>query len=187
MLGKIKETTMQLLQEIIRSHAVFFVNILYRDIWNLRTICRNGKNSKFKSFLYRSYFEHYGAWIGLGAVFDGIPVFPHGFSGIFISNSAHIGKNAVIYQQVTIGSNMLNDSKKRGAPVIGDDVYIGCGAKLIGNIKVGDRARIGANCIVVKDVPSNSVTVIRSVESIIKEEDLDNRWVTNNYVPGKKS
>lgn len=82
---------------------------------------------------------------------------------------------------------MLNDSKKRGAPVIGDDVYIGCGAKLIGNIKVGDRARIGANCIVVKDVPSNSVTVIRSVESIVKEEVLDNRWVINDYVSNNKS
>lgn len=187
MFGKIKQVTKQLLQEIIRSHPVFFVNILYCNIWNLRSICRSGKSSNFKLFLYRSYFEHYGAWIGLGAVFDGIPVFPHGFFGIFISNSAHIGKNAVIYQQVTIGSNMLNDSKKRGAPFIGDDVYIGCGAKLIGNIKVGDRARIGANCIVVKDVPSNSVTVIRSVESIVKEEVLDNRWVINDYVSNNKS
>ena len=133
-------------------------------------------------FLYESYFEHYGAWIGLGAVFKGVPVFPHGFFGIFISNSAHIGKNAVIYQQVTIGSNMLVDSKRKGAPVLGDNVYIGCGAKLIGNIKVGDRARIGANCIVVKDVPSNSVTVIRNVESIVKEDVLDNEWVMNNYV-----
>lgn len=77
---------------------------------------------------------------------------------------------------------MLVDSKRKGAPVLGDNVYIGCGAKLIGNIKVGDRARIGANCIVVKDVPSNSVTVIRNVESIVKEYVLDNEWVMNNYV-----
>ena len=71
MFGKIKQVTKQLLQEIIRSHPIFFVNILYCNIWNLRSICRSGKSSNFKLFLYRSYFEHYGAWIGLGAVFDG--------------------------------------------------------------------------------------------------------------------
>ena len=182
MLGKIKKVIRLLLEELIRTHSVLKVRLLYHDIWNLRNICRSAKRTNLKMFLYESYFEHYGAWIGLGAVFEGVPVFPHGFFGIFISNSAHIGKNAVIYQQVTIGSNMLVDSKRKGAPVLGDNVYIGCGAKLIGNIKVGDRARIGANCIVVKDVPSNSVTVIRNVESIVKEDVLDNEWVMNNYV-----
>lgn len=167
--------------EFIRSHAVFLVHVFYKDIWNLRNICRTNKDATFKTFLYEAYFEHYGAWIGLGAVFEGIPVFPHGFFGIFISNSAHIGKDVVIYQQVTIGSNMLNGSKRQGAPVVGNNVYIGCGAKLIGKIQIGDRARIGANCIVAKDVPENSVTVIRGVESIVKKEILDNKWVMNNY------
>ena len=181
MLNKVKRGIKLFLKECIRCHAVFIVEVLYRNIWVLRDICRSDKRSEFKIVLYESYFEHYGAWIGLGAVFEGIPVFPHGFFGIFISNSARIGKNVVIYQQVTIGSNMLNDSKRRGAPEVGDDVYIGCGAKLIGKIQIGNRARIGANCIVVKDVPPNSVTVIRNVESIIKEEKLDNRWVMNKY------
>lgn len=74
---------------------------------------------------------------------------------------------------------MLKDSKRRGAPIISDGVYIGCGAKIIGNVSVGENARIGANCMVVKDVPANSVTVIRSIETIQKEEMLDNTFVSN--------
>ena len=53
---------------------------------------------------------------------------------MFISNSAHIGKNVVIFHQVTIGSVTTAGSKNYGAPTIGDDVYIGCGAKIIGNV-----------------------------------------------------
>lgn len=142
-----------------------------------------GGYSKTKEFLYNSYLAYYGSSIGLGAKFDGEPILPHGFFGIFISNSAHIGKNVVIFQQVTIGSNLIKGGKNNGAPTIGDNVYIGCGAKLIGNITVGHNARIGANCVVVKDVPPNSVTVIRGVESIQKDFELDNEWIANYYNP----
>lgn len=113
------------------------------------------------------------------AEFEDIPIFPHGPMGIFISNSAHIGKKCVIFQQVTIGSNMLKDSKNQGAPQLEDNVYIGAGAKLIGNIHVGKNARIGANCIVVKDVPDNSVAVMRGTEIIRKSGELDNEYVIN--------
>jgi len=61
-----------------------------------------------------------------------MPSFPHGAYGIFISGGAEIGANAVIFQQVTIGSNTLPDSNGRGAPRLGDDCYIGAGAKLVG-------------------------------------------------------
>ena len=121
-----------------------------------------------------------GCYIGIDAELEDKPVFPDGGPmGVFISNSAHIGKRCVIFQQVTIGSNMLKDSKRRGAPIISDGVYIGCGAKIIGNVSVGENARIGANCVVVKDVPANSVTIIRNIETIQKEEVLDNTFVSN--------
>lgn len=59
-------------------------------------------------------------------------VLPHGISGIFISQSANIGKNVVVFQQVTIGANTMKGSKSYGAPTIGNNVYIGAGAKIIG-------------------------------------------------------
>lgn len=129
--------------------------------------------------LYDSYWTKFGSYIGLGAQLDDIPVFPHGPLGIFISNSAHIGKNCVIFQQVTIGSNTLKGSKSNGAPTIGDNVYIGCGAKIIGNVHIGKNARIGANAIVVKDVPANSVTIIRGIETLVRDSDFDNEFIPN--------
>ena len=113
-----------------------------------------------KSFIYYSCLSGYGSWIGIESKIENVPVFPHGMYGIFVSDGAEIGKNAVIFQQVTIGSNTLADSRKQGSPVIGDNVYIGSGAKIIGNIRIGNNVRIGANCIVVEDIEDNSVVVM---------------------------
>ena len=77
-------------------------------------------------------------------------IIQHGFSTII--SAEKIGNNCKIYQQVTIGFD--HDLK---APVIGDNVEVCCGAKVIGGITVGDNVLIGANAVVIKDVPSNSV------------------------------
>ena len=66
-----------------------------------------------------------GAFIPASANIGKNVCFPHGIYGIFISQGASIGENVVIFHQVTIGSNTLNDSKGFGAPTIGNDVYIG--------------------------------------------------------------
>ena len=75
---------------------------------------------------------------------------------------------------------MVKGSKGYGAPTLEDNIYIGCGAKIIGNVHIGHNARIGANAVVVKDVPANSVTVLRNVDTIVKNEELDNIWIPNN-------
>lgn len=62
-----------------------------------------------------------------------------------------IGKNCHIYQQVTIGYNGVQ------APIIGNNVRICCGAKVIGGIRVGNNVVIGANAVVCKDVPDNVI------------------------------
>lgn len=92
--------------------------------------------------------------IGKGATFKTKPHLPHGIRGIFISHNVKIGENATIFHQVTIGEG------KDGAPTIGDDCYIGVGAKIIGNIKIGNNVRIGANCVVVEDIPDNCTVVM---------------------------
>lgn len=126
------------------------------------------------------WFWKQGSFVGRGARFGGQPFFPHGCMGVFISNDAVIGKDAVIFQQVTIGSNTLPGTKHPGAPTLGDGVYIGAGAKLIGGITVGDRCRIGANAVVVKDLPPDSVAVCAAT-TVIQRENLDNTFrVTMN-------
>lgn len=171
---------MRLVLYIIKSFPDFRVKVFYGNIWKLReSIKRHKKNNIFthmKELLYYSYLERYGSYIGLLADIKSVPIFPHGLMGVFISNEASIGQNVVIFQQVTIGSNKIAGSKGEGAPIIGNNVYIGCGAKIIGNVNVGDNARIGANAVVVKDVPNNSVTVLRNVETIIKPGVLDNSF-----------
>lgn len=95
------------------------------------------------------HYSQRGAW------FADKPVLPHGLNGIVISNKARIGKNAVIHQQVTIGLRYPGGE----APVIGDNVFIGAGAKILGGIKVGDGAVVGANAVVLDDIPPDCVAV----------------------------
>jgi serine O-acetyltransferase len=109
----------------------------------------------------------------LARIFTGIEIHPaakigsnffmdHGL-GIVIGETAEIGENVTIYQAVTLGGTMPSvesDSQRnqKRHPTIGNNVIIGSGAQILGPINVGDNARIGANSVVSKDVPSN-VTV----------------------------
>ena len=78
--------------------------------------------------------------------------------GLIIHPSVVIGENCTIFHQVTIGENhhRLNHSV---APKIGDNVFIGAGAKVFGAIEIGSGTKIGANAVVTKSVPENSVVV----------------------------
>ena len=76
---------------------------------------------------------------------------------IVINERAVIGDNCNISQGVTIGQ--ANRGRRKGTPVIGHYVYIGPGAKIIGAVRVGDHAAIGANCVVTDDVPDYAVVV----------------------------
>ncbi len=76
--------------------------------------------------------------------------------GIVVSGYAKLGRNCVIRNGVTIGLARSDDPT---APVIGDDVDIGAGAKLLGRISIGNGARIGANAVVISDVPPGATAV----------------------------
>jgi len=78
-------------------------------------------------------------------------------SGIVVHSDAVIGRNCNLSQDVTLGE--ANRGPNAGFPVIGDGVYIGPGAKIVGAVRVGDDSAIGANCVVTKDVPPSSVVV----------------------------
>jgi len=126
--------------------------------------------------IYYAYLHRYGAYIGHSAHFASEPCFPHNLHGIFIAGNAKIGRNCVLFQQVTIGANALPDSKGVGTPILGDNVYVGAGAKIIGAVKVGNNCRIGANCIVSCDAPDNSIVVLPRPELITRQSTQDNRY-----------
>ena len=135
---------------------------------------RGGLKRKFYKFLIKGLEHETGSFLPTYNLIKGPVNFIHGTYSIFISGGAIIGKNCTIYQQVTIGSNMLVDSKGLGSPVIGDNCLIGAGAKLVGNIVIGENVRIGSNAVVSTDVPDNCV-VVASRATIIQKEDLDNK------------
>jgi serine O-acetyltransferase len=82
-------------------------------------------------------------------------LFINRFGGIYINGDVVIGSNVNLTHGVMLGAN--NRGKKRGCPVIGDRVFLAAGAKVIGAVTVGDGAVIGANAMVIDDVPPNGV------------------------------
>jgi serine O-acetyltransferase len=93
---------------------------------------------------------HPGAQIGPGFFVD------HGM-GVVIGETAEIGPNVTLYHGVTLGGTSWKKGKRH--PTLEEDVVVGAGAKVLGPITIGARTRIGANAVVVKDVPPDSVVV----------------------------
>lgn len=102
---------------------------------------------------------HPGATIGKGLCID------HGM-GVVIGETAEIGDDVLIYHGVTLGGTGKDKGKRH--PTIGNGVVIGAGAKVLGPIKVGDNAKIGANAVVVKDVPEGATAVGIPAKNIIR-------------------
>ncbi len=93
---------------------------------------------------------HPGAQIGSGFFID------HGM-GTVIGETAEIGANVTLYHNVTLGGVSLHKTKRH--PTLQDNVVVGAGAQILGPITIGAHSRVGANSVVVKDVPPNSVVV----------------------------
>ena len=116
---------------------------------------------------------HPGATIGRGFFID------HGM-GVVIGETAEIGDNCLIYHGVTLGGVSLEKTKRH--PTLGNNIVVGTGAKVLGAITIGDNSRIGANSVVLKDVPPNSVVVGipgRVLVQGCKEEENDSNRLTH--------
>ncbi len=129
------------------------------------------------SVLYRSMYRHvrnhygielpYSAKLGQGVVIE------HQ-SGIVIHGNCVIGDGCYIRQGCTLGNRTLD--RVQDAPVLGRGVNVGAGAKLLGAVRVGDGAVIGANAVVLKDVPAGAVAVgvpavVKGVKAVVGEPD----------------
>lgn len=125
---------------------------------------------KFAILRYRFWTVIAGADIPLNGSIGGGLSIPHP-NGIVIHPLAKIGVNCLIHQQVTIGVSR----KSKQAPVIKGHVDIGAGAKIIGAITIGEHALIGANAVVVKDVPANAVVAgipAKIIGTTAKDEEI---------------
>ena len=103
---------------------------------------------------------HPGATIGRNLFID------HGM-GVVIGETAEVGDNVTIYHGVTLGGTSLHKTKRH--PTIADHVVIGAGAKVLGAITIGANSRIGANAVVVKSAPPNSVIVGVPGQIVVRE------------------
>lgn len=93
---------------------------------------------------------HPGAKIGKGLFID------HGM-GVVIGETTEIGDNCLLYQGVTLGGTGKDHGKRH--PTLGNNVMVGCGAKVLGPIKVGDNTKIASNAVVLENVPENATAV----------------------------
>ncbi len=93
---------------------------------------------------------HPGAQIGKGLFID------HGM-GVVIGETAELGDNVTLYHGVTLGGTGKDTGKRH--PTVGNNVIIGSGAKILGPINIGNNVKVGANSVVLKDVPSNTTAV----------------------------
>ncbi len=107
---------------------------------------------------------HPGATIGRRFFID------HG-AGVVIGETAEIGDDVTLYHGVTLGGTTWNKGKRH--PTLGSGVVVGAGAKILGAITLGDQVRVGANSVVVKDVPPHRTVVGIPAKIVLRTEEAD--------------
>lgn len=126
---------------------------LFHYLWNLDLgilSCPLKIIIRFCAYLIRMITGieiHPGAKLGKNFFID------HG-AGVVIGETTIVGDNVTIYQGVTLGGVSVKKEKRH--PTLGSNIIVGAGAKILGNISIGDYVQVGANSVVVRDVPSNS-------------------------------
>jgi serine O-acetyltransferase len=129
-------------------HAVLW-HRMGHALWNRRLYLLGRMSSHLGRFL-TGIEIHPGARIGRRLIID------HGM-GVVIGETAEIGDDVYLYHQVTLGGTTVARGKRH--PTLGNGVIVGAGAKILGNILIGDNARVGANAVVVAAVPADTTVV----------------------------
>lgn len=129
-------------------HAILLYRIAHR-LWQWR-IHYLARLLSYLARLFTNIDIHPGATIGRRFFID------HG-AGVVIGETAEIGDEVTLYHGVTLGGTTWNKGKRH--PTLGAGVVVGAGAKILGAITLGDRVRVGANSVVVKDVPADRTVV----------------------------
>ena len=162
---------------------IFFSNEYKYSFW-MRTCNYTKSNSLLKYIIYPiARINLYMLSIKLGISISPSTEIGSGFNinhigNIVVNGRSVIGKNCTLSHGVTLGQK--NRGKYKGYPVLGNNIYIGPGAKLIGGIKIGNNVAIGANSVVTKDIPDNSV-VVGIPGRVISEEGAMGYAVNTEY------
>ena len=178
--------------EIIFTYSGFHATLMHR-------ICNFLWHIKLKFFarflsniarIFTSIEIHPAAMIDSGFFID------HG-AGLVIGETSKVGKNVTIYQQATLGglTPSLNSDSQRNTkrhPTICDNVIVGSGAQILGPVTIGKNSRIGANAVVLKDIPENFTYVgipARKIESKNLTEEFNAYGISGGKIddPNKKS
>jgi len=148
--------------QIILLYSGLHAMIIYRvahALWQLKIPFFPRAISQLGRFL-TGIEIHPGAAIGRGLFID------HGM-GVVVGETAVIGDNVTLFQGVTLGGTGKETGKRH--PTLEDNIVVGAGAKILGNIKIGSNSYIGANAVVLKNVPANS-TVVGVPGHVTKQE-----------------
>lgn len=141
-------STLEILLTYSGVHAVLIYRIAHRlHINKYHTLAR--VLSQIAKFL-TGIEIHPAAKIGKGLFID------HG-TGVVIGETAEIGDNCILYQGVTLGGTGKQSGKRH--PTLGNNVMVGCGAKVLGPFKIGNNVKIAANSVVLEAIPDNSTAV----------------------------
>ncbi|MEH3106978.1 MAG: serine acetyltransferase [Sphingomonas fennica] len=146
---------------LLRALSALFV---HRGNWTMLVLIRlaqaahASRNRFLGRYAARRLRCEFGSFVQPAAAIGPGLRLPHP-NGIVIGGGVRIGARCTIFQQVTLGARRAGDGFGEAYPDIGDDVTIFAGAKLIGAVRIGDGAVIGANAVVVHDVPAGHYAV----------------------------
>jgi serine O-acetyltransferase len=146
------------IKSFIRVIKTLLVGSVTSKIALLLRLSRNlDRNSKLRRILFLR-MQRYGVYISANAQIEEGLKLPHPV-GIVIGEGVVIGKNVKLFQNVTLGGARIGDAKNMNYPILGDNVVIFAGAVIVGNIRIGDDSIIGANAVILKDVPDGATCV----------------------------
>lgn len=146
-------------KDLERTHMGFWRALYYHPYFKSVLYNRLG----FASYPLKLICGSFPLYIPCGKILKGGVGMEHPYNTFL--NASSIGENFTAMHSVTIGRR--SGRSEEGLPIIGNNVFIGCGACILGNILIGSNVRIGANAVVLKDVPDNS-TVIGNPAYIVK-------------------
>ncbi len=158
--------------EVILTYAGFQALMFHRiahRLWRMKLRLLGRLLSQFSRWI-TGVEIHPGAIIGHGFFID------HGM-GVVIGETTEIGDFVTLFQGVTLGGTGKEKGKRH--PTLGNHVVVGSGAKVLGNIRIGDFVKVGANSVVLRSVPSNSTVIgipgriIKTVGDRVPEESMD--------------
>ena len=171
-----KDPAARNLLEVICCYPGFHAVLLYRFahrlwVWKVPVLPR--MISTFARFL-TGIDIHPGATIGKRFFID------HGM-GVVIGETTEIGDDVLLYQGVTLGGTSSKHEKRH--PTLGRGVVVGAGAKVLGNINLGNYSKIGAGSVVVSDVPEHSTVVGVPGRIVVQKIFKDNGVLMHNRIP----